>query len=137
MEYLTVKRLQVFDPPMCCSTGVCGPTVDPSIAQFAADLTWLQGQGVEVVRYNLAQEPLEFAGNDLVRQQLTQHGNDCLPLLVADGQVVSAGVYPTRDQLAGLGSMTTAAGAPVARKSCCSGTVSVAGDKQKSGSGCC
>jgi len=137
MEDLAMKRLQVFDPPMCCSTGVCGPSVDPAIAHFAADLAWLQGQGVEVVRYNLAQEPQAFAGNDLVRQQLTKHGNGCLPLLILDTQVVSAGVYPTRDQLAGLVGVPTAAAPSVERKSCCCGTVPAFGDTQKSGSGCC
>jgi hypothetical protein len=30
-------RLDVFDPAMCCSTGVCGPEVDPQLVQFAAD----------------------------------------------------------------------------------------------------
>ena len=133
-----MKRLQVFDPPMCCSTGVCGPTVDPALPQFAADLAWLQGQGVEVERFNLAQQPQAFAGNDLVRQQLTKSGSGCLPLLIVDGQVVSRGVYPTREQLAGLVGLPTAAGAaPIVLKSCCCGTASVPGDVQKSGNGCC
>ena len=130
-----MKRLQVFDPPMCCSTGVCGPSVDPAIAHFAADLAWLQGQGVEVVRYNLAQEPQAFATNDLVKQYLTSYGSDCLPLLIADGRVISAGVYLTREQLSGL--VTVAELVPVARKSCCCGTAPAFGDTQKSGSGCC
>jgi hypothetical protein len=42
---------------MCCSTGVCGPGVDPQLARFAADVAWLQGQGVTVERFNLAQQP--------------------------------------------------------------------------------
>ena len=130
-----MKRLQVFDPPMCCSTGVCGPTVDPALPQFAADLAWLQGQGVEVERFNLAQQPQAFATNDLVRQHLTKYGSDCLPLLVADGQVISGGVYLTREQLAGL--VTVAGSAQVVVKSGCCGTASAPGDTQKSGSGCC
>lgn len=132
-----MKRLQVFDPPMCCSTGACGPSVDPALSQFAADLAWLQGQGVQAERYNLAQEPQAFAINDVVRQQLTKHGSGCLPLLVVDGQVVCGGVYPTREQLAGLVGLPTAAGAPLVLKSCCCGTAPSIGDTQKSGSGCC
>ena len=31
-----------FDPAMCCSTGVCGVDVDPVLAQFAADLKWVE-----------------------------------------------------------------------------------------------
>ena len=132
-----MKRLQVFDPAMCCSTGVCGPSVDPALTQFAADLAWLQGQGVEVERYNLAQQPQAFAVNDLVRKQLTKHGSGCLPLLVVDGQVMSGGVYPTREQLAGLVGLPSAAGAPLVLKSCCCGSAPAFGDTQRSGSGCC
>lgn len=49
-----MTMFQVFDRPMCCSTGVWGPTADPVLARFAADLEWLKGQGVTVERYNLA-----------------------------------------------------------------------------------
>ena len=133
-----MTRLQVFDPAMCCSTGVCGPSVDPAIAQFAADLAWLQGQGVEVERYNLAQEPQVFAANNLVRQELTKYGSGCLPLLIAGGQVVSGGAYPTREQLAGLvGLPTAAAPTPLTVKSFCCSPASVPGDTPKNGSGCC
>jgi len=72
-------KLQVFDPPMCCSTGVCGPSVDPKLVRFTADLDWLRRQGVEVERYNLSQQPAAFVGNQVVRDALTKDGNDCLP----------------------------------------------------------
>ena len=48
-----MSKLEVFDPAMCCSTGVCGVDVDPVLVQFAADLQWLGEQGVEIKRYNL------------------------------------------------------------------------------------
>ena len=46
-----VKKLEVFDPPMCCTTGICGPSVDPALVQFAADLQWLADQRVHLERY--------------------------------------------------------------------------------------
>lgn len=49
--------VRVFDPAMCCSTGICGPSVDPQLVRFAADLDWLKGQGVSVERFNLSQQP--------------------------------------------------------------------------------
>ena len=52
--------VRVFDPAMCCSTGVCGPSVDPQLARFSADLDWLKSQGVAVSRFNLAQQPGAF-----------------------------------------------------------------------------
>ena len=95
-----MKRLEVFDRAMCCSTGVCGPTVDPVLARFAADLHWLVNQGVAVERFNLAQQPQAFAASEAVKSALRQQGNKCLPLLLLDGAIVSQGAYPTRADLA-------------------------------------
>lgn len=97
-----MKRLEVFDPPMCCSTGVCGPAVDPVLARFAADLHWLANQRVAVERFNLAQQPQAFAASEVVKGALRQQGNKCLPLLLLDGAIVSQGTYPTRADLARL-----------------------------------
>ena len=97
-----MKRVEVFDPPMCCSTGVCGPTVDRALIRFVADLHWLANQRVAVERYNLAQQPQAFAANALVKSALQEHGNDCLPLILLDGAIVSQGRYPSRDELARL-----------------------------------
>lgn len=94
-------RLEVFDPAMCCSTGVCGSEIDPRLAQFAADLAWLSAEGVEVVRYNLAQEPGAFVSNSLVQSTLHAAGSGALPLLLLDGEVISRGSYPDREKLAG------------------------------------
>ncbi len=92
--------LQVFDPAMCCSTGVCGPVVDPQLPRFAADLEWLAGKGVSVERFNLAQQPEAFAANAQVKQALEGEGTDCLPLLLLNGVIVSKGSYPDREKLA-------------------------------------
>ena len=94
-----MKKLEVFDPAMCCSTGVCGVDVDPVLAQFASDLKWLAGQGVTVESHNLGQEPQAFAANAAVVKEM-QAAMDRLPLLLVEGQVVSAGLYPTRAHLA-------------------------------------
>ena len=97
-----MATIQVFDPPMCCSTGVCGPAVDPELVRFAADVDWLQANGAIVERFNLAQQPGAFATDDVVRVALEAEGNECLPLVVVDGQIVSRATYPDRDTLATL-----------------------------------
>ncbi|NNN02827.1 MAG: arsenite efflux transporter metallochaperone ArsD [Acidimicrobiaceae bacterium] len=84
---------------MCCSTGVCGPSVDPALAHFAADLDNLAASGATVRRYNLGQEPLAFAQNDQVREILTAKGVSGLPVVLTDGEVRSSGRFPTRDEL--------------------------------------
>jgi hypothetical protein len=95
-----MSKLQIFDRPMCCSTGVCGPQVDPVIVRFSADLAWLRSQGVEVERYNLAQQPAEFAAHDDIKAALGAENVACLPLFRVDGIVVFKGKYPTRSMLA-------------------------------------
>jgi Arsenical resistance operon protein ArsD len=87
---------------MCCSTGVCGPSVDPELARFSGDLEWLRGQGVEVRRFNLAQNPAAFVDHAAVKQALAERGNGCLPLLLVDERVVVEGAYPSRETLAAL-----------------------------------
>src|SRR6185437_1760197 len=97
-----MKQLDVFDPPMCCSTGVCGVDVDATLVRFAADLEWLKASGVTVRRFNLSQEPQAFMNEPEVLKAVSSDGTHCLPLLVADGKLLSRGAYPSRDQLAVL-----------------------------------
>lgn len=128
-----MASLQLFDRPLCCSTGICGPEVDPTLVALAADLAWLTRKGVAVERINPAQQPLAFAANPTVREELRAHGNDCLPLVLVDGVVVSRGQLPGRVQLAawtGVPAEATVA-LPVMTESCCGG-----GESGPSG-GCC
>ena len=107
-----MKTLEIFDPAMCCSTGVCGPAVDPELARFAGDVEWLKEHGANVRRYNLSQEPMAFAQNAAVAKALQNGGPECLPLVLVDGQVKAMGAYPSRDKL-----MHWAGVVPVAVKS--------------------
>ena len=95
-----MTAVHVFDPPMCCSTGVCGPSVDPQLVRFAADLDWLHSQGVAVERFNLSAQPGAFAEDAAVRAALEKDGETALPLVKVDDEVKSSGVYPSRDDLA-------------------------------------
>lgn len=117
-----MKTLEIYDPAMCCSTGVCGVEVDPVLVQFNADLQWLAGQGVAVGRHNLSQEPQAFAANPAVLKEL-EAGMERLPVTLVDGRVVSTGAYLSRTQLAQkLGLPAVAASAPEdSDHGCCQG----------------
>lgn len=91
--------LTVYDPAMCCSTGVCGPDVDDKLVDFTNDVKWLKSQGVAVQRHNLGQEPEAFKSNSEVISRLQAEGSDILPILTINGSIVSEGGYPNRDQL--------------------------------------
>lgn len=134
------KAIEVFDPAMCCSTGICGPNVEPALARFAADLEWLAGRGVEVQRFNLAQQPGAFVEREPVAGALRERGEGSLPLLLAGGQVVSQGRYPSRGELAGWAGLESPRPAlrplPMASRPSC-GCEQGAPGTDGSGSGCC
>jgi hypothetical protein len=100
-----VQKLEVYDPPMCCDTGVCGPFVDTALVHFAADIDLLMENGVKVDRYNLTRQPDAFVGNKLLVEAMKKEGTECLPIIIADGKIVSQGSYPKREaraRIAGL-----------------------------------
>ena len=114
----TMKKIEVYDPAMCCSTGVCGPQIDPLLVAFAADLKWVAEQGVTVQRYNLSQEPQAFAANSAVVKEM-EASMDRLPIIAIDGHIIATGRYLSRDQLAQkLGLSVGEKSGPTA--SCCS-----------------
>lgn len=101
-----MTTVTVYDPPMCCSTGICGPEIDPKLAQFAADLDWLKSRGVEVRRFNLAQEPGRFVENAAVKALLDRSGGDELPAIAVGDRLVARARYPSRDELAAMAGVT-------------------------------
>jgi AhpD family alkylhydroperoxidase len=106
-----MPTIQVFDPPMCCSTGVCGPEVDPALARFASDLEWLKENGVDVQRFNLGQEPSAFVSNPTVAAAIRGR-DDALPLILVNGAIASQGSYPSREVLAELAGIAPPAARP-------------------------
>lgn len=95
-----MTAIQVFDPALCCSTGVCGVDVDQQLVDFSADVDWVKLNGAQIERFNLAQQPMAFAENPAVKAFLEHSGAEALPLILVDGEVALAGRYPSRDELA-------------------------------------
>ena len=138
--------IRVFDPAMCCSTGVCGPSVDPEFARFAADVDWLRKQGVAVERYNLSSEPAAFAADETVREALSR-GIEVLPLILVGDRIAVEGTYPSRETLAALaGVIVRRSEAAATATSCCTPGAAAApttkccpptDDSAKTKTGCC
>jgi hypothetical protein len=107
-----MATIQIYDPALCCSSGVCGVDVDQQLVTFAADLKWLEQHGGKVERFNLAQQPMAFAENGVVKAFLERSGQEGLPLVLVNGEVALAGRYPRRAELArwaGVSQFTVAA----------------------------
>src|ERR1039457_6280094 len=116
----TMKTIQVFDPALCCSTGVCGVDVDQQLVRFAADVDWAKQNGAKIERFNLAQQPMAFAENSIAKAFLERSGPDALPLILVDGQVALAGRHPNRAELARWAEIEPSNPLKTV-KSCCSG----------------
>lgn len=116
-----MKTIQIYDPAMCCSSGVCGTDVDQQLVNFSADVDWAKQNGANIERFNLAQQPMEFANNQVVRSFLEHSGQEALPLILVDGEVALAGRYPNRIELARWAGIAQAAAETKPSGSCCSG----------------
>lgn len=95
-----MTTIQIFDPALCCSTGVCGVEVDQPLVDFSADVDWAKQNGAHIERFNLAQQPMAFAENAIVKGFLERSGAEALPLILVDDEVALAGRYPSRAELA-------------------------------------
>lgn len=92
-----MKKMIIYEPAMCCSTGLCGVGVDPKLLRISTVLASLKKNGIEVERYNLTNAPHEFIKNVEVNQLISK-GVDVLPVIVLDGKVVITKRYPTNDE---------------------------------------
>lgn len=88
-------RLEIFDPPMCCTSGMCGPTIDQTLLNVNQMLLTLQERGVEVRRYQMSVQPQAFMGNADVFRLLREQQLAALPITALDGRVIKTGAYPT------------------------------------------
>ncbi|RYM06077.1 arsenite efflux transporter metallochaperone ArsD [Sporolactobacillus sp. THM7-7] len=95
-----MKTIQIFEPAMCCSTGVCGPSVDSELIRVTGAVRNLRKKDVNISRFNLTGDPGAFATNQTIRDLLDSEGVNVLPVTIADGTIVKKGTYPTNQELA-------------------------------------
>ena len=93
-----MKKMIIFDPAMCCSTGVCGPSVDKNLLRVSTVLNRLEKKGIKVERHNLTNNPKIFVDNKVVNKLLIDEGVDVLPITIVDGEVVKTKEYPTNEE---------------------------------------
>lgn len=97
-----MNKMQIFEPAMCCSTGLCGVGVDTELLRISTVLNSLKKNGVEVDRFNLTSAPMEFVNNKVVNELLNAEGVDQLPAIVLDGEILIKGRYPSNEEFAKL-----------------------------------
>jgi hypothetical protein len=87
--------VELFDPPMCCPTGICGPAIDQSLLDVNDMILNLQGAGVRVERYQMTSSPQAFLNNPDVMRLVREQEMAALPITAVNGRVIKSGVYPT------------------------------------------
>lgn len=93
-----MKTMKIFEPAMCCPTGLCGVGVDPELLRLSTVLNALKQKGVEVQRFNLTSAPDEFVKSKVVTEYLQKFGPTKLPVVLIDDFIVIAGRYPTNEE---------------------------------------
>lgn len=101
-----MKKIEIFDPAMCCSTGVCGPSIDPELIRMAAVVHNLKAKGYDIDRYNLGSEPEKFVESKIISQLLTDKGPEVLPVTIVNGEVAKEKVHLTNEELINLTGLT-------------------------------
>lgn len=104
-----MSTIQIYDPALCCSTGVCGVDVDQQLVDFSADVDWVKQNGAQIERFNLAQQPMAFAENPVVKAFLENSGAEALPAILVDGALLLTGRYPSRTELTQWAGLNTSA----------------------------
>ncbi|MDR3563686.1 MAG: arsenite efflux transporter metallochaperone ArsD [Negativicutes bacterium] len=91
--------IEIYDPPMCCPTGVCGPTTDPALLEIQETMIALKNDGVEIGRYSLTHHIQQFMNNSVVAELLNSEGLDALPITMINGQLYKTKGYPSYEEL--------------------------------------
>ncbi len=99
---LNMKKMIIFEPAMCCSTGVCGPGVDRQLLRISTVINNLNKNGILVERYNVSSNPQMFVDNKTINEMLNEQGVDVLPVTMLDDVVVKTKTYPTDEEFSNL-----------------------------------
>lgn len=97
-----MKKMKIFEPAMCCPTGLCGVGVDPELLRISTVLDTLKKQGIVVDRLNLNSAPAEFITDQTINAYIKEKGAEGLPAVMVDGEIVITGRYPTNEEFTKL-----------------------------------
>ena len=87
--------VELFDPPMCCPTGLCGPELDQTLLDVGEMILVLQEESIAVERYQMTSHPQKFINNNEVMRLVREKEMAALPITTVHGAVIKVGAYPT------------------------------------------
>jgi hypothetical protein len=91
--------IEIFDPPMCCPTGLCGPALDQTLLDVNEMVMTLQRENLRVERYQMTSNPNAFLSNAEVMKLVREKQMEALPIIVVRSKVIKVGAYPSVDEI--------------------------------------
>ena len=97
--HTSAAAVEIFDPPMCCPTGLCGPALDQTLLDVNEMIMDLKNGGVSVERYQMTSHPNAFLNNADVMKLVREIQMEALPITVVHGRIVKTGAYPRMEEV--------------------------------------
>ena len=95
-----MNKIEIFEPAMCCATGVCGPSVDPELLRITSIAKESKhSENTRIIRRNLAQNPNAFVRNEFIKEKIASKGMDALPITLVNEELLCEGRYPTNEEI--------------------------------------
>ena len=95
----TVATVEIFEPPMCCPTGLCGPVQDQTLLDLLETVRSLESSGVKIARYQPNTNPTAFTNHAEVMAAVRARSTAALPITVVNGRVVKSGAYASLEEI--------------------------------------
>lgn len=96
----TRPTVKIYDPALCCPTGLCGVNIDPELMRIAVVIESLKKKGVVIERFNLRDHPQVYVENKVINAFLMEESAEVLPITTLNDKVVLTKQYPSNKQIA-------------------------------------
>lgn len=93
-----MNKIEIYEPAMCCSTGLCGVNVNKELLRVATTINALQKKGASIERFNLSSAPKAFISNKTMNEHINKMGTNSLPVTIVNGKIVKTKEYPTNEE---------------------------------------
>lgn len=94
-----MNTLKIYEPALCCATGVCGPSVDPELLRVTMLVNQIKTNGGQIERYNLKDNPMVFVTEKKINDLLNSEGITALPITTLNDEVIKTGAYLSDEEM--------------------------------------
>ena len=92
--------INIYEPPMCCSTGLCGPSPDTKLMDLQDVIKRLEKEfpEVQINRYSMNFNPKDFMQNPAVFAKVKAEKTNALPIITINDEIVKEKDYMSYDE---------------------------------------